>query len=123
MRTDTGYDVMMLAVYDHKGGYQVYRLGQNGPEEPPLFEVDDPALLREKIRNWCSSHLPDDMKMVKISVRNGRAGCLKMKKFLEDKNIPFEMKRFTFFVRKREYEKVEETLKDIAPFESLNGVR
>ncbi|MGV3488848.1 MAG: hypothetical protein ACO1OC_09720 [Tuberibacillus sp.] len=123
MRTDTGYDVMMLAVYDHKGLYQVYRLGNKGPEEPPLFAVEDPATLREKIKEWCRDHLSDDMKMVKITVRNGRNDCLKMKKFLEGKSIPYEMKRFTFFVRKREYEKVKDTLNDIAPFDSLNVVK
>lgn len=122
MRTDTGYDVMMLAVNDHSGCYQVYRLGTNGPEEPPLFEVEDPAALREKIKDWCRRHLPEDMKMVKLTVLTGREDSLKMKKFLEEKDIPFEMKRFTFFIRKREYEKVKEMLNKVAPFEIPNGV-
>lgn len=124
MRTDTGYDVMMLAVYDHKGMYQVYRLGSKGPEEPPIFEVEDPAMLREKIKDWCRTHLPEDMAMIKFVIRNGREGCLKMKKFLEAKQIPFEMKRFTFYVRKREYEYVQKKLQEIAPFEpALNEAK
>jgi hypothetical protein len=124
MRTDTGYDVMMLAVYDHKGMYQVYRLGTKGPEEPPLFEEEDPAILREKIRGWCGTHLPDDMKMIKFSIPNNREDCLKMKKVLEKQQIPFEMKGFTFYVRKREYVNIKEMLKDIAPFEPvLNEAR
>ena len=116
--------VMMLAVYDHKGAYQVYRLGTKGPEEPPLFESDNPATLREKVREWCNSHLPEDMKMIKFSIQSGRMDCFKMKKYLEDQKIPFEMKLFTFYVRKREYDTVKTTLKDIAPFEStLNEAR
>jgi len=113
MRTDTGYDIMMLAVRNRDGSYRIYRLDGSKPAEGPLFEEKNPDRLRERIREWCRDHLPDDMAMMRFTVPASREKAVKVKKFLRDHNIPFEMKNFTFYVRKREFQRIKKDLEKL----------
>ncbi|MFC4617991.1 hypothetical protein ACFO4N_04510 [Camelliibacillus cellulosilyticus] len=113
MRTDTGYDVMMLAVRTERGVYRVYRLGPDA-DEPPVFEESDPSKLREQVRKWCRAHLPKELEMIRFPVRNNRQDCLRIKAYLKERQIPFEMKLHTFYVRKREYDRIKDDLERMA---------
>ncbi|MBM7681544.1 hypothetical protein JOD43_001711 [Pullulanibacillus pueri] len=114
MRTDTGYDVMIIAVKNKEGIYRVYKVEQNQTEGIHLFNESDPKKLRPRIRAWCREHLPDEMEMMRFSVKNGRDDCIKIKHYLTDQHIPFELKHHTFFIRRREYSNVKEKIHQLA---------
>ena len=114
MRTDTGYDVMIIAVKNKEGIYRVYKVEQDQTEGIHLFNESDPKKLRRRIREWCREHLPDEMEMMRFSVKNGRDECIKVKHYLMDHNIPFEMKQYTFYIRRREYFSVKEEIERLA---------
>lgn len=111
MRTDTGYDVVMLATKGDRGGYQVYRLGEEN--DVWLFEEEDPSKLRSRIQQWCREHLPEDMAMMSFPIKDTPSAYRKIKQFLNHQNIPFEMKQRTFYIRKKEFQSLKRDLSDI----------
>lgn len=124
MRTDTGYDVMMLAIQNKDGIYQVYRLNNETAQGPCLFEEDKPERLRERIQSWCRSHLPDDMAMTGIPIRQREESYYTIKAFLQENRIPFEMKKQTFYISQQAFEQHQDALERLAgPSEQTYGKR
>ncbi|WEG14277.1 hypothetical protein PU629_07935 [Pullulanibacillus sp. KACC 23026] len=112
LRMDTGYDAVMLAVKDEEGSYNVYRVDEQEEEEQALclFKETDPDQLRDHVRKWCQSHLPEELKMVEIPVIGGIQSVEKLKRFLEQQAIPYERRQQTFYVSRRVFDRVTQIL-------------
>ncbi|WP_085523367.1 hypothetical protein [Tuberibacillus sp. Marseille-P3662] len=111
MRTDTGYDVIMLAVQSEQGHYDVYRLNDQLHSDTCLFKEDNPEKLRERVRSWCQEHLPDDMTMTSLSIKDNETSIFKkIKAFLLEKEIPYEMKRSSVYISQKYYDRYRDDL-------------
>ncbi|WP_188695060.1 hypothetical protein [Pullulanibacillus camelliae] len=108
---------MIIAVKNKEGIYRVYKVDPDQSEGIHLFNESDPNQLRSRIRKWCREHLPEEMEMVHFNAKNGRDDCIKIKHYLTDQNIPFELKQHTFFISKQRYSSVKDKIKNIAEIE------
>lgn len=99
MRTDLGYDAIVLAIEDRGGVYQAYLLGDQYDTERWIFQEADSNLLKEKAKKWCEQHLSSDRKMVQYHLKTPSL-YKPLKAYLQENKIPYEFRQQSFFVVK-----------------------
>lgn len=110
MRSDLGYDAIVLAMKDHDDIFQVYLLGDATEEETWLFEEKNSQAIKPKVIRWCQKNLSDDMVMTSLPVTRGQLHYQKTKQYLHQNKVPYEMRQRTFYIRKREFDLYQDTI-------------
>ncbi|MBU8905743.1 hypothetical protein [Desertibacillus haloalkaliphilus] len=109
MRTDTGYDAIILAMKNESGRYSVFLLADKKQPELWLFEGEE-ATLKMRVRQWCKTNLPDELKMMKLNVKMNRTAYMKVKAFLQKEKLPYEVKKKDFYVRNKDITFIKERM-------------
>jgi hypothetical protein len=100
-RIQIGYDAIVLAYKQPEGQYDTYLLGKNKGQEQFMFRT---ALTEEKdisalVKKWAKEHLDTEDQLVHFVQCNNVDSYRECKLRLAEKQIVYEVKGKTFFIR------------------------